>query len=293
MRLVVISGHSGSGKTSALNVLEDIGFTCIDNLPASLLHKLINDVHEKTASDDQNVAIGIDARNLVGDLSGIPEILQTIQLSGIDVTVIFMCANHADLVRRFSETRRKHPLTSDHINLMQAIDLEEDLLAPIALITDRKVDTTGLPLHDLRDLIKNIVSPNRLGHLSILFESFGYKAGTPQDADFIFDVRCLANPYWKTELRKQSGLDKDVIKFLETQSEAVELLSEIQAFLTRWIPRFEANNRSYLTIAIGCTGGQHRSVFIASKLHQHFADCYPNVQLRHKQLVSANTRLIP
>lgn len=284
MRLVVISGHSGSGKTSALNVLEDIGFTCIDNLPASLLRKLITELRTQPLADEKKLAVGIDARNLVGDLATIPDILREIKVSGVDVSVIFMYARRTDLVRRFSETRRKHPLSSDSVSLIRAIELEESLLAPIASITDRKVDTTGLSLHQLRDLIKNIIAPDKLEHMSILFESFGFKRGLPEASDFIFDVRCLPNPYWKIELRNQSGLDGSVIEFLESQTEVAAMLADVISFLTRWIPKFQADNRSYLTICIGCTGGQHRSVYIANRLYQHFLQLYPYVQIEHKEL---------
>ena len=284
MRLVVISGHSGSGKTSALNVLEDIGFACIDNLPASLLRKLITELRTQPLADEKKLAVGIDARNLVGDLATIPDILREIKVSGVDVSVIFMYARRTDLVRRFSETRRKHPLSSDSVSLIRAIELEESLLAPIASITDRKVDTTGLSLHQLRDLIKNIIAPDKLEHMSILFESFGFKRGLPEASDFIFDVRCLPNPYWKIELRNQSGLDGSVIEFLESQTEVAAMLADVIRFLTRWIPKFQADNRSYLTICIGCTGGQHRSVYIANRLYQHFLQLHPYVQIEHKEL---------
>lgn len=284
MRLVVISGHSGSGKTSALNVLEDIGFTCIDNLPASLLRNLIAELRTQPLADEKKLAVGIDARNLVGDLATIPEILREIEIGGVDVSVIFMYARRTDLVRRFSETRRKHPLSSDSVSLIGAIELEETLLAPIASITDRKVDTTGLSLHQLRDLIKNIIAPENTEHMSILFESFGFKRGLPEDSDFIFDVRCLPNPYWKIELRNQTGLDSGVVGFLESQVDVAAMVADIIGLLTRWIPKFQANNRSYLTICIGCTGGQHRSVYIANRLHEHFSQLHPSVQIEHKEL---------
>ena len=220
----------------------------------------------------------------MGDLATIPDILREIKVSGVDVSVIFMYARRTDLVRRFSETRRKHPLSSDSVSLIRAIELEESLLAPIASITDRKVDTTGLSLHQLRDLIKNIIAPDKLEHMSILFESFGFKRGLPEASDFIFDVRCLPNPYWKIELRNQSGLDGSVIEFLESQTEVAAMLADVISFLTRWIPKFQADNRSYLTICIGCTGGQHRSVYIANRLYQHFLQLHPYVQIEHKEL---------
>ena len=283
-RLVVVSGRSGSGKTSALNILEDVGFDCIDNLPPSLLPDLIKQLNSERINEDLRLAVGIDARNLVGDLNKLPDILAGLEASGIEVSVIFLYARRTDLVRRFSETRRKHPLSSDSVSLIGAIELEETLLAPIASITDRKVDTTGLSLHQLRDLIKNIIAPDNLEHMSILFESFGFKRGLPEDSDFIFDVRCLPNPYWKIELRNQTGLDSGVVEFLESQVDVAAMVADIIGLLTRWIPKFQANNRSYLTICIGCTGGQHRSVYIANRLQEYFSKEHSLVQVVHKEL---------
>ena len=286
MRLVVISGHSGSGKTSALNILEDVGFTCIDNLPASLLENLIDQLTASNNHRGLNVAVGIDARNLVGDLNKIPKILKHIRREDVDVSVMFLYARRADLLRRYSETRRRHPLSSDSVGLKEAIDLEKQLLSPISDIADRSVDTSRLTLHQLRDLVKNIVVPNTPQHMSILFESFGFKNGVPSDSDFVFDVRCLPNPYWKEHLKSQTGHDAGVIEFLESQAEVASMLADIIGFLTRWIPHFQQNNRSYLTVSIGCTGGQHRSVYLANRLHEHFSQLHPLVHVSHKELAS-------
>ena len=286
MRLVIISGRSGSGKTSALNILEDVGFTCIDNLPAGLLPNLITQLETQSNPGQLNLAVGIDARNLVGDLGKIPDILNNIASGGVDVNVIFLNAKNSDLLRRYSETRRKHPLSSDAVSLKEAIELEKTMLTPIHGIADRSIDTSGLSLHQLRDLVKSIVVPGNPDHMSVLFESFGFKKGIPTDSDFIFDVRCLPNPYWKQELRSQTGLDPGVIEFLESQVEVASMLADIIGFLTRWIPSFQANNRSYLTISIGCTGGQHRSVYFANRLCEHFSKEYPLVKVIHKELSS-------
>lgn len=286
MRLIVVSGRSGSGKTSALNVLEDVGFTCIDNLPTSLLPELINQLSSDQKKTELKLAVGIDARNLIGDLDAIPKTLRLIENSGVAVDVIFLQAQSSDLLRRYSETRRKHPLSSDTIGLKEAIDMEKELLAPIADIADRTVDTSGLSLHQLRDLIKNTVIPHDQETMSILFQSFAFKQGMPNDADFIFDVRCLPNPYWKTELRAQTGNDSGVIEFLESQVDVASMLADIIGYLTRWIPKFQANNRSYLTVSIGCTGGQHRSVYIANRLYEHFSSQHQFVQIIHKELAS-------
>ena len=286
MRLVVVSGRSGSGKTSALNVLEDAGFTCIDNLPTSLLPELINQINIYSNIRQLKLAVGIDARNLTGDLTSIPSTLRLIEKVGVKVDVIFLQAQSSDLLRRYSETRRKHPLSTDSIGLKEAIGLEKELLSPIADIADRIVDTSGLSLHQLRDLIKNTVVPDNQQTMSILFQSFGFKQGTPNDADFVFDVRCLPNPYWKAELRALTGNDPGVIEFLESQVDVASMLADIIGYLTRWIPKFQANNRSYLTISIGCTGGQHRSVYMANRLHEHFSNEYQFVQVIHKELAS-------
>ena len=284
MRLVIISGHSGSGKTSALNILEDVGFTCIDNLPASLLQSLISQLNSNNNHEELNIAVGIDARNLVGDLSKIPEILKIIEADGVSVSVLFLYARRSDLLRRYSETRRRHPLSSETIGLKEAINLEKELLSPISDIADRSIDTSRLTLHQLRDLVKNTIVPNNPEHMSILFESFGFKRGVPSDSDFVFDVRCLPNPYWKQQLKNQTGNDDGVIEFLESQVEVASMLADIIGFLTRWIPQFQQNNRSYLTISIGCTGGQHRSVYLANRLYEHFSTQHPFVQVVHKEL---------
>jgi UPF0042 nucleotide-binding protein len=286
MRLVVISGHSGSGKTSALNILEDVGFTCIDNLPSSLLPELINQLKPNNNPEELHLAVGIDARNLVGDLNNFPKILTTIEDSGVTVDVIFLKAHRTDLLRRYSETRRKHPLSNETIGLKEAIDREESIISPIAKIANLTIDTSSLTLHQLRDLVKNTVVPNDQQQMSILFESFGFKERIPNGSDFVFDVRCLPNPYWKTELRTQTGNDDGVITFLESQVDVASMLADIIGYLTRWIPKFQDNNRSYLTISIGCTGGQHRSVYIANRLHEHFSKQYNLVQVIHKELAS-------
>jgi UPF0042 nucleotide-binding protein len=284
MRLVIISGRSGSGKTSALNILEDVGFTCIDNLPASLLSELVTQLKDEPGKNELTLAVGIDARNLVGDLSKIPHMLNDIEDTGVAVDVIFLQARRNDLLRRYSETRRKHPLNSESISLKEAIELEKEMLTPISDISDRTIDTSGLSLHQLRDLIKNTVVPDNRESMSILFESFGFKRGVPSDSDFVFDVRCLPNPYWKLELRTQTGNDPEVIEFLESQVDVASMLADIIGFLTRWIPKFQTNNRSYMTVSIGCTGGQHRSVYLANRLYEHFSQQQPFVKVVHKEL---------
>lgn len=285
MRLVIISGRSGSGKSTALNVLEDVGFTCIDNLPALLLPSLIEQAREHAGSIwTENIAIGIDARNMLGKLEDLPPILEQLQEIGVACEVIFLDARSPVLIKRFSETRRKHPLSSETIDLKEAIALEGVLLEPLTDIANRKLDTSNLTLHQLRDVIKKHIVPNSQGEMSVLFESFGFKHGVPVDADFVFDVRCLPNPYWKVEIRNFTGNEQPVIEFLESQTEVAQMLADINGFLSRWIPSFQASNRSYLTIAIGCTGGHHRSVYIANQLGTFFGERLPNIQVRHREL---------
>ncbi|UTW46495.1 RNase adapter RapZ [bacterium SCSIO 12696] len=285
MRLVVISGRSGSGKSTALHVLEDVGFTCIDNLPAALLPPLLLQYQQTDSNQDQKIAVGIDARNLLGDLQQLPKILEEINNSGVDHEVIFLDARAPVLLRRFSETRRKHPLSSDNLALKDAIKLERKLLDPIASIATRAIDTSNMNLHQLRDLVKKQVVPDNQGEMAILFQSFGFKRGVPADVDFVFDVRCLPNPYWVPELRALTGNDAGVVDFLELQVDVAHMLADIIGFLERWLPKFQADNRSYLTVAIGCTGGQHRSVYLCNKLCEYFSGHLTNVvQTRHREL---------
>jgi len=285
MRLVVVSGRSGSGKSTALNVLEDVGFTCIDNLPASLLPGLF-----ELASDSNNrqwlekIAVGIDVRNLSSDLGQLPQVLNQLKGSGVEYQVVFLNANKDVLIQRFSETRRKHPLSSANLDIKQALALETELLNPIASIADRHIDTSNMTLHELRDAIKNQIVPDSKDDMAILFESFAYKRGIPTNADFVFDVRCLPNPHWKQELRPHTGNHPAVIEFLASQPEVTSMVEELKQLFEHWVPSFRANNRSYLTIAIGCTGGQHRSVYICNQLGNHFTQKYPNVQVRHREL---------
>lgn len=284
MRLVVISGRSGSGKSTALHVLEDLGFTCIDNLPASLLPALFDELSAAAGDKPVRIAVGIDARNLMGKLEPLAGILDNLRGAGVSCEVVFLDARTPVLIRRYSETRRRHPLSSSNIDLKKALALEWEVLDPIATIANRQIDTSNMTLHQLRDLIKKQIDPDTPDVMAIQFLSFGFKHGAPLDADFVFDVRCLPNPHWKTELRPLTGCDPPVVAFLESQTEVAAMLADLIGFITRWLPRFVASNRSYLTIAIGCTGGQHRSVYIANRLGEYFGNQYPNVQVSHREL---------
>ncbi|MGB0732789.1 MAG: RNase adapter RapZ [Pontibacterium sp.] len=284
MRLVVISGRSGSGKSTALQALEDIGFYCIDNLPASLLPNLVDQM-QRDEKHPENIAISIDARNLLSNLKALPDILKHLKSDdGASYEVLFLDAAEATLLKRYSSTRRKHPLSTDSIGLLESIQLERDLLEPIATMADIRIDTTRLNLYDLRDTVKQRIAQRSDQALAIKFESFGFKHGVPLDADMVYDVRILPNPYWFPELRGFTGLQTPVIEFLEGEPQVQTMFDDISSFLTRWLPEYSANNRSYITVAIGCTGGQHRSVYLANRLTEHFQSVMENVHVRHREL---------
>lgn len=288
MQFVVISGRSGSGKSTALQLLEDAGFTCIDNLPVGLLPALLAQVAQANTVDNLKFAVGIDARNIGKDLSRFPEILAASQSELTQFSIVYLDASNQILIKRFSETRRKHPLSDKTTGLQEAIQAEQKILEPVARMADITIDTSGLNLHELRSVIKKQVVGNDHGSLALMFESFGFKFGVPVDADFVFDVRSLPNPFWQPDLRLLTGLEPEVTAFLREQPEVEAMRHDIATFLAKWIPSFAQNNRSYLTIAIGCTGGMHRSVFLAERLGEHFQQQYDNVQMRHRQLAQAN-----
>ncbi len=285
MKLIVISGRSGSGKSTCLHVLEDIGYYCVDNIPASMLGTLTERISKDLNPEFQQVAVSIDARNVSKDLEQFPAIFEQLENSEIDRQIIFLDANDNTLLKRFSETRRKHPLTSKDIGLMEAIKKERELLAPIIMLANLTIDTSSLSLHKLRDTVRNRVYTCDTAGMAVQFQSFGYKHGVPADADIVFDVRCLPNPYWVIQLRDLNGLQQEVIEYLDGQEEVQEMLGDISSFLKKWLPKFDANNRSYITIAIGCTGGQHRSVYLCEKLKSHFESETMSVQVRHKEIL--------
>ena len=284
MRLIIVSGRSGSGKSTALNVLEDNGFYCIDNLPASLLPDLAQRALLHTELMHPQVAVSIDARNLPSQLKRFPELLQEARDKHIQCDVLYLDADDETLLKRFSETRRRHPLTTDTRSLAEAIADEEQLLSPIADLADLKLNTTNLNLYQLRDVIKLRLLNKPEPGTAFLVESFGFKRGMPVDADLVFDVRCLPNPYWKPELREQSGLDKGVQEYLAEQPDVEEIYQDTLGYLNKWLPRFAASNRAYVTIAIGCTGGHHRSVYLAERIGNALKATLKNVQIRHRDL---------
>lgn len=282
MRLVVLSGLSGSGKSVALNALEDAGYYCIDNIPIALLQSFVDETLPQQDPAFSRVALCADARN-AADIPRLPLLVQELRKAGIACEVIFLQADEDVLLSRFSETRRKHPLTTDRVSLTEALEQESRLLEPIVDIADLVLDTSATNVHELRDLIGNRVARRAEGKLSILLESFGFKHGLPADADFVFDVRCLPNPYWEPELRALTGRDRQVRNFLEQQQQVQAMVDDITAFLQRWIPRYRETQRAYLTVAIGCTGGQHRSVHVAEAVAERLSSG-GTVQTRHHQL---------
>lgn len=283
-RLIVVSGFSGAGKTVVLNTLEDLSFYTIDNLPVSLLNELIEQLSEENNTLAKHIAIGIDARNTLEDFSFLPDTIKKLENKNIQSELIFIEANDDVLTRRFSETRRKHPLSSETISLSDAIQQERNIIGPLAEASDLRIDTSYMQLHELRNIVRQRIDQRKNTKLSLQFMSFGFKNGLPKDADFVFDLRCLPNPYWNKDLRKYSGQEQPVIEFLSKQNDVIEMMNDLEQFLNRWIPNFEADNRSYLSIAFGCTGGHHRSVFIAEQLANKFNNLEKKVMIRHRDL---------
>lgn len=284
MQLIIISGLSGSGKSVALHTLEDVGYYCIDNLPLFLLAELAATMGRSRDPIYARTAVGIDARSKPADLHVLADIIAEAKDLGVECRVTFLDAQTETLIKRFSETRRKHPLTSATRPLSEAIDLERSFLEPILKVATLQIDTTHTNVHELRDLVREQVGGESSPRASILLQSFGFKNGAPHDVDFVFDVRCLPNPHWEPTLRELTGLDPAVATFLEGCPEAIRMRSDILSFLDRWVPQFETDGRSYLTIAIGCTGGKHRSVYMVDQLHRHFERGGHKVMVRHREL---------
>ena len=280
-RLIVLSGMSGAGKTIALRALEDLDYYCVDNLPGALLPAFVAETMRTGAH--ARLAVGIDVRNRPHDLEQLPAILADLAQRGIEHRLIFLDARDEVLFKRYSDTRRRHPLTGEGLSLNDAIARERKLLKPLAAIAERVVDSSDLNVHQLRRLVATEVGMAG-GPLSLLFESFAYKRGVPADADFVFDARCLPNPHWEASLRPLSGRDAPVRAWLESKPEVGAYLAQVRDFLDAWLPRFEADNRSYVTICVGCTGGRHRSVHLAEMLAAHFRDTREQVLTYHREL---------
>jgi UPF0042 nucleotide-binding protein len=287
MRLIIVSGLSGSGKSVALHLLEDIDFYCVDNIPAALLKPFISHTIRDSEDTYPRTAVGLDARNRPNEIETIPALVAELRRIGIDCEVLYLHASDEVLLKRYAETRRKHPLVNGEVGLREAIDSERRLLEPITNAADLVIDTSHMGVHALRARIRERIELSREGRLALMFESFGFKHGIPGDADFVFDVRSLPNPYWNPALRHLTGRDAAVADYLAAQPSVTELIESLSQFLTARIAEFVRANRSYLTIAIGCTGGQHRSVYVAERLAAHFKLTFPQVLTRHDSLQKA------
>lgn len=290
MRLVIVSGLSGSGKSVALNMLEDLDFYCIDNVPAALLDTMISEIAATGDPVYDNMAVGVDARNRSRDLQSLPHLVTDLRKRGISCEVVFLHADDDILLKRYSDTRRKHPLSERDLTLPQAIARERELLGPIIDSAELVIDTTRTSVYELRDAIRNRVGSRTQGKLSILIKSFGYKHGIPPDADFVFDLRCLPNPYWELSLRPLTGRDQAVVNFLDKSERVQKMYRDIESFLDRWIPEYIDFNRNYLTVALGCTGGQHRSVCLTEKLAASLRLKHDQVLVRHNSLTGHRLR---
>jgi len=284
MRLILVSGLSGSGKSVALNMLEDLDYFCVDNIPAALLKSFVSHTLRSAESQYQQVAVGLDARNARAEIATVPALLAELRAAGIACELLFLTSSDEALLRRYAETRRKHPLSREGEGLHEAIQLERDLLDPVVQAADVVIDSSHTGVHELRELVRDHVERGRQARLSILFLSFGFKHGIPGDADFVFDARSLPNPYWELSLRELDGRDEPVVRYLEGSKGAAALLRDISTFVEARIPEFHATNRRYMTVAIGCTGGQHRSVYLVEKLAADFAGRHADISARHSRL---------
>lgn len=284
MRIVIISGLSGSGKSVALNTLEDDNFFCMDNLPVALLPTFIKQCLEEKQSYYEKIAIGIDSRSGSKNIEQLLENVRQLKSENQQVEILFLTADINAIIKRFSETRRKHPLTTEDVSLIKAIHLERDLLSEIADHADLTIDTTHTNVRQLRALVNKVVVSNDKPKLTIVLQSFGFKHGAPNDSDFMFDVRCLPNPYWNPNLRSLSGHDTAVGDYLDSYPEVNEMVQSIFDFMQKWIPLFEEEDRSYLTLSVGCTGGHHRSVYCINKISQLFSEAtdYKTI-VRHRE----------
>lgn len=275
-QLIIVTGLSGSGKSIALRALEDSGYYCIDNLPATMLASIADHLDV----DHKRIAISIDSRSVA--IETLPLHIEQLKSKNIDVQVLFLESNVETLVKRFSETRRKHPLSKDAITLAESIALERDLLGGLGEGLGYVIDTSYLSANTLRGWVKDVVSIEHTG-LTLLFTSFGFKHGIPLDADFVFDVRCLPNPHYDPVLRDLTGRDEEVQAFLKDHAMVSEMMQDIRNYVEKWLPCFVQDNRSYLTVAVGCTGGQHRSVYLVEMLSQYFKTTQ-KVLTRHREL---------
>ena len=283
LRLIIVSGLSGSGKSVALHVLEDLNYYCIDNLPAALLKAAVDDVRSGD-NPIEMLAVGVDARTRTEDLRELPAVLRSLASRNVQAELIFLHASDEILKQRYSETRRRHPLATAETQLQSAIEKEREILAEIQNGADLIIDTSNSSIYELADVIRSRIDRRKTDSLSVLIQSFGFKYGIPADADFVFDLRSLPNPYWTIELRGLTGRDQEVVDYLNSKEPFVAMFDDIFGFLQRWIPQYQQANRSYLTVAIGCTGGQHRSVCMTEKLVAALKEIHEPVLVRHNSL---------
>jgi len=284
IRLVIVTGLSGSGKSIALDMLEDLDFYCIDNLPSGLVEPFLEQAAEGHLQAYRQSAIALDARNLPGDLIKVPDMISKLRATGLQVDVIFLDADDEVVIKRYAESRRRHPLSRKGLSLADAIEFEREVLRPLYQIADLVIDSSRTNVHQLRRIISERVAEHAAGTLALNFTSFGFKHGLPHDADYVFDVRFLPNPYWEHELRDLNGLDPAVVHYLESHQAVSDFVKAITLFLEPCLQAQSQQNRSFLTIAIGCTGGLHRSVYLCEKLASHFLASYPQVSVRHTEL---------
>jgi len=282
-QLTIVSGLSGSGKTVALRTLEDLGYYCVDNLPAALMPAFVQAISQGPNGVRHKLAVGVDVRNPAENLNRLPAILAELAQSDISYRLVFLDTRDEVLIKRYSETRRRHPLSVSGMGLAGAIAEERRLLKPMLAIADRVIDTSDINVHQLR---RRVITEMGLtaGAMTLMFESFAYRRGVPTDADFVFDARCLPNPHWDPKLRPLSGKDAPVREWLDNQPDVTRFAADLRGFLDTWLPRFEADGRSYVTICIGCTGGRHRSVYLAEQLAEHFRQHYAQLMTYHREM---------
>jgi UPF0042 nucleotide-binding protein len=283
MELIILSGRSGSGKSTALHQLEDEGFYAIDNLPVSLLPELVRELSQSPLKVHKQVAVCIDARNSQDGLARFKGLCEQVQQHA-RLRIVFLDAADDKLIKRFSETRRRHPLTTDSLPLADAIKLESRLLEPIVVEASLAIDSSDMTVHELRAAIRDRILGVDASRLAVQIKSFGFKRGLPIDADLVYDLRMLPNPHWQENLRRLTGKDQAVQEFLSDQADVQLMHRDILQYLQTWLPKIEASNRSYFTVAIGCTGGQHRSVYMAESLAEAMRSSYPDLQVRHREL---------
>lgn len=284
MRLVILSGLSGSGKSVALHMLEDLGYYCVDNIPAGHLQSFARETLLTGEPAYRRMAVGVDARNRMEDIRSVPQTVKKLKSEGIECEIVFLHAEDAVLLKRYSETHRPHPLAGEGRSLKDAIRAERELLGPLADEADMVLDSSRTSVHELRELVRKRIHREARDALSLMFQSFGYRHGLPGDSDFVFDARGLPNPYWEPALKALTGRDPAVAKYLEQHEPVRKFVADVESFLEYWIPKFESSNRRYLTVSIGCTGGYHRSVYVVEKLAEHFRKQGREVLARHNEL---------